>query len=69
MCNLKTLGLDLISGQKAIAQNPNTKKMLAQPQNPTCKSVVFHTLVFCPWHRDRIPLGSHGLKILTLGPY
>ena len=43
--------------------------MLVEPQNPTRKSVVFHTLVFCPWHRDCILLGSHGLKILTWGPY
>ena len=32
----------------AIAQNPSTKN--------AHKTVAFDTLVFCPWHSDRIPL-------------
>ena len=37
--------------QNANAQNPNTKYA---PQ--TQKSVAFHTLAFCLWQSDRIPV-------------
>ena len=45
----------------AIAQNPSTKNARPNPKTPTSKpqthkTVAFDTLVFCPWHSDRIPL-------------
>ena len=53
-----------ISGQNANTQNPNSKNALPNLKTPTPKlqtqkSVAFHTLAFCPWQHDWIPLSSH----------
>ena len=58
-----TVYVNRISGHNANVKMPSPKtlihKMLAPTPNPKInKSVAFHTLVFCLWHPDRIPVNS-----------
>ena len=46
---------------KCHCRKPQYKRMRTptpkpQPPDPEHKSVAFHTLAFCPWHSDRIPV-------------
>ena len=56
--------LSRISGQNANDRKPTPKPQIPKMLSPTSKlqtqkSVAFHTLAFCLWHHDRIPLSSH----------